>query len=57
MWKCNIQASKMLGKIKEKLSTVQFDIFDLSFIFFIPMSQTRNVINRSGACYFLHTSN
>ena len=28
-----------------------------SFIFTIPMSQTISVINRSGACYFLHASN
>ena len=26
--------------------------FDLSFIFFIAMSQTMSVINRSGACFF-----
>ena len=37
--------------------TIQFDVFDLSFIFFIAMSQTVSVINRSGACYFLHASN
>ena len=35
----------------------QFDVFDLSFNFFITMSQTISVINRSGACYFLHASN
>ena len=28
-----------------------------SFIFIISMSQTISVINRSGACYFLHASN
>ena len=37
--------------------TIQFDVFDLSFIFFIAMSYTINVINRSEAYYFLHTSN
>ena len=28
-----------------------------SFIFFVTMFQTKVVINRSGACYFLHASN
>ena len=37
--------------------SIQFDVFDLSFIFFIALSQTISVINRSGACYFLHASN
>ena len=29
----------------------------LSFIFFIPLSQTVSVINKNGTCYFLDTSN
>ena len=37
--------------------TIQFDVFDLSFIFFIAMSQTISVINRIGACQFLNASN
>ena len=36
--------------------TVQLDAFHLSIIFFISMSQTISVINRSRACYFLHAS-
>ena len=55
--KCNIQANERLTKVKAKLSTIWFDIFDLSFIFFIPMSQTIYVIYRSGLCYFLQASN
>ena len=53
-WKYNIQANKTIIR---KMITIQFDVFDLSFIFFIAMSQTVSVINRSGACYFLHASN
>ena len=53
-WKYNIQANKTIIR---KMITIQFDVFDLSFIFFIAMSQTVIVINRSGACYFLHASN
>ena len=37
-------------------STIKFDVFVLFLIFFVSMSQ-KSVINRSGACYFLHTSN
>ena len=37
--------------------TIQFDVFYFSFIFFIILSQTISVINRSGMCYFLHVSN
>ena len=48
-WKYNIQAEERLTKVKEKWSTIQFDIFDLSFIFYIPMSQTISAINRSVA--------
>ena len=54
---CNIQANKGLTKVQEKWSTIQFDVFDLSFIFFVPMSQKVSVINRSGACYLIHASN
>ena len=43
--------------IKEKWSTIKFDVFVLSFIFFVTMSQTISFINRSGACNLLHTSN
>ena len=56
-WKYNIQPNGSSAKVKKKLSIIQFDVFNLSFIFFIPMSQTTSVINRSGACYFLHASN
>ena len=51
-----IQANERLTKIKEKWSTIKFDISDLSFIFFIPISQTMSVMN-SGSCYFSHVSN
>ena len=50
-WKYSIQANERSTKVKEKLSTIQFDIF------FIPMSQTVSILNRSGTCYFLHASN
>ena len=56
-WKYHIQANKRLIKVKEKWSTITFDVSVLSFIFFFPMYQTISVINRSGACYFLHSSN
>ena len=56
-WKYNIQTKKRLTKVKEKWRTMQFDIFDLSFIFYIPVSQTVSLIKRSGTCYFLHVSN
>ena len=55
--KYNIQANRSLTKIKEKWSTVQFDVFDLSIIFSVPMPQQISVISKSGACYFLHSSN
>ena len=42
---------------KLKMITIQLEVFDLSFIFFIAMSQTISFTNRSGACYFLHASN
>ena len=55
IWKYKIQPNERLTKIKEKWSTIQLHVCDLSFMFFIPMSQTI-VIKRSGTCYFLHTS-
>ena len=39
--KYNIQANKRLIKIKEKWSTNKFDVYVLSFIFFVPMPQTK----------------
>ena len=45
-WKYNIQANERLTKVTEKWSTVQFDVFDLSIIFFILMSQTISLISR-----------
>ena len=53
-WKYNIQARERLTKVKEKWSTIQLDVFVVSFIFFAPMSQTKSVINRSGVCYALY---
>ena len=55
--KYNIQVNGSLTTIKEKLSTIQLDVFDLSIIFSIPVSQQISAINKRGACYFLHTSN
>ena len=43
--------------VKEKWSTIKSDVLVLPFIFFVPMSKTISVINRSGVCYFLHSSN
>ena len=37
-----------MTKVNEKWSTIKFDVFALSFIFFVAMSET-NVINISGA--------
>ena len=56
-WKYNIEPNKRLTKVKEKSWTIKFDVFVLSFIFFVPMSQTISAINVSGACYFLQASN
>ena len=53
----NFQANERLKKNTEKWSTIQFDVFDLSFVFSIPIRQAISVINRSGACYFSHVSN
>ena len=52
-WKYNIQVNERLTKVKEKWSTIQFDVL-YSFIFFIPMSQTISVINRSDMCSCLY---
>ena len=46
-----------MAKVKEKWSTVKFNVFVLSFIFFVPMSHTISVLNKSSACYFLNASN
>ena len=54
--KYNIQAKESLAKVKEKWSAINFDVFDLYFILFVPTSQTMNVINRNGTCCFLHAS-
>ena len=56
-WMYNIQANERLPKVKEKRSTIQFKVFNLSFSFFNPMFQTISAINRSGACYFSHPPN
>ena len=56
-WKYNIQVNGSIIKMKEKSSIIQFDAFDLCFIFFIPMSETISVTDRSGTCFFLHASN
>ena len=55
--KYNIQANERLTKVKEKWETIKFDVFVLSFIFFVPMFQTTSIINLSGKWYFLHASN
>ena len=44
-------------KVKEKWSTIKFNLFIFYFIFFVSMSQTISNINRSDTCYFSHTSN
>ena len=54
-WKYNIQVNERLTKMKEKCSTIQFDIYDLSFSSF--QCPRKQVINRSDTCYFLHASN
>ena len=51
------QDNEGFTKFKETWSTIKFDVFVLSLISFLPMSQTISVISRSGVCYFLHTSN
>ena len=48
--KYTIKANERL----KKWSTIKFDILVLSLIFFVPMSQTISVINRSGT-YFFYT--
>ena len=52
----NIQANERLTRVKEKQSTTKLRVFVLSFIFFAPIYQIESFINRSGTCYFLHTS-
>ena len=41
IWKYKIQANKRLTKAKEKWSTVKFNVCVLSFIFLVPMFQTK----------------
>ena len=53
-WQYNIQANKRLTKVKEKLSTIKFDIFFLSFIFFVSMSQTISVIKVEHAIFYMY---
>ena len=48
--------TKGYKKVKEKLVTIQFDVFVLSFNKFVLLSETVSAINRVGACYFLHAS-
>ena len=55
--KCNIQANRSLTNIKEKLSTVRFDVFDLSINVSVLMSQLKSVMNKIGSCYFLLAPN
>ena len=35
-WNYNIQPNRRSAKVKKKLSIIQFDVFNLSFIFFVP---------------------
>ena len=56
-WKYNIQPNERLTKVKEKWSTFQFDLFDLSFVLFIPVFQTISVSGKCAcvcACYPMH---
>ena len=55
-WQYKIQANERSTKINKKWLTIQCDVSDLSFIFFIPTSQTISVINRSDACHFSDAS-
>ena len=43
-------------KLKKRHRTIEFDVFVICFIFFIPLSQAVGVIKRNGTCYFLHAS-
>ena len=45
-WKYDIEANERLTKVKEKWSTINVDVFVLSFIFFVPMAQTISVKNK-----------
>ena len=54
-WKDNIHANERLTKVKKMI--IKFDVFVLSFIFFIPMSQIISVIKSKGACNFWLASN
>ena len=48
--------TKGYKKVKEKLVTIQFDVFVLSFNKFVLLTETISAINGVGACYFLHAS-
>ena len=48
--------TKGYKKVKEKLVTIQFVVFVLSFNKFVLLSETISAINRVGAFYFLHAS-
>ena len=50
-WKYSIQPNERLTKVKEKWSTFQFGLFDLSFIFFTPCS-TDSLVSVLGSAYF-----
>ena len=42
-------------KLKKRQWTIEFDVFVLCFIFFMPLSQTISVINRNGnAIFYMH---
>ena len=56
VWKCNVQANKGLTKVNGKWSTIEFDDFAFSLIFFVSVSH-KGVINKCCMFYFLHTSN
>ena len=53
----NNQANERLTRVKEKQPSIKLDVFVLSFVFLVPVYQTKSFINRSGMCYFLHASN
>ena len=51
-WNYNIQANERLTKVKEKWSTIKFDVFIRSFVFFIPVTQTVSAINKWCMLFF-----
>ena len=50
-WKCNVQANKGLTKVNGKWSTIEFDVFAFSLIFFVSVSH-KGVINKCCMFYF-----